>query len=130
MAQPPSFEDKIRPKYVCKLHKALYGLKQAPRAWFEKLKCTLLSWGFYHSKVDSSLFFTVTASKVVFTLIYVGDIIITANKNGFLNKITHKLHASFALKDLGPLHYFLVNKFSQYLQKPTELHWKAPKRVF
>jgi len=29
--QPPSYEDKTRPEYVCKLDKALYGLKQAVR---------------------------------------------------------------------------------------------------
>jgi hypothetical protein len=27
----PSYEDKTRPEYVCKLDKALYGLKQAVR---------------------------------------------------------------------------------------------------
>jgi hypothetical protein len=33
MQQPPGFENKRFPNYVCKLKKALYGLKQAPRAW-------------------------------------------------------------------------------------------------
>jgi histone deacetylase 1/2 len=32
--QPPGYEDKTRPGYVCKLDKALYGVKQAPRAWY------------------------------------------------------------------------------------------------
>jgi len=32
MRQPPGYEDKSCPNYVCKLDKALYGLKQAPRA--------------------------------------------------------------------------------------------------
>ena len=32
MRQPPGYEDKSLPNYVCKLDKALYGLKQAPRA--------------------------------------------------------------------------------------------------
>lgn len=31
MQQPPGYEDKTNPHYVCKLDKALYGLKQAPR---------------------------------------------------------------------------------------------------
>jgi hypothetical protein len=30
MKQPPGYEDKSRPHYVCKLDKAIYGLKQAP----------------------------------------------------------------------------------------------------
>jgi histone deacetylase 1/2 len=33
MRQPPGYENKDRPGFVCKLDKALYGLKQAPRAW-------------------------------------------------------------------------------------------------
>lgn len=32
MKQPPGYEDKRAPTFVCKLDKALYGLKQAPRA--------------------------------------------------------------------------------------------------
>jgi hypothetical protein len=37
MRQPPDYEDKNFPGYVCKLDKALYGLKQAPRAWYSRL---------------------------------------------------------------------------------------------
>jgi histone deacetylase 1/2 len=34
MHQPPGYEDKIHPNYICKLDKALYSLKQAPRVWY------------------------------------------------------------------------------------------------
>jgi hypothetical protein len=34
MRQPPGFESKNSPDFVCKLDKAIYGLKQAPRAWY------------------------------------------------------------------------------------------------
>jgi hypothetical protein len=30
MRQPPGYENKMKPDYVCKLDKAIYGLKQAP----------------------------------------------------------------------------------------------------
>jgi hypothetical protein len=32
LRQPPGYEDKTKPQYICRLDKALYGLKQAPRA--------------------------------------------------------------------------------------------------
>lgn len=56
MAQPPGYVDSSQPQSVCKLRKAIYGLKQAPRAWNEALTTTPCSWGFSHSKADSSLF--------------------------------------------------------------------------
>lgn len=36
------------------------------------------------------------------------DIIITASKREFLTNIVFILHKSFALKDLGPLHFFFL----------------------
>ncbi|KAK1650565.1 hypothetical protein QYE76_068370 [Lolium multiflorum] len=38
---------------------------------------------------------------------YVDDIILTASTAGLLRQLTDRLRAEFALKDLGPLHYFL-----------------------
>lgn len=55
MTQPTRFEA-IDQNMVCRLNKALYGLKQAPRAWFERLRTTLLQFGFRDIKCDPSLF--------------------------------------------------------------------------
>lgn len=41
MKQPPGFEDKSKPSYVCRLDRSLYGLKQAPRAWYSRLSTKL-----------------------------------------------------------------------------------------
>jgi hypothetical protein len=46
MKQPPGYEDRNFPGYVCKLDKALYGLKQAPRAWYSTLSTKLQMLGF------------------------------------------------------------------------------------
>jgi hypothetical protein len=54
MRQPPGHDDGTG--RVCKLLKSLYGLKQAPRIWSEKLRDTLLSFGFEVSKLDPSLY--------------------------------------------------------------------------
>ena len=107
MYQPKGFEDKERPHHACRLQKALYGLKQALRAWFEKLRTTLLDWGFKNSKCDSSLFFITDSSQIMFVFIYVDDMIVTGNNTLSLQRFVKKLHNFFASKDLGPLHLFM-----------------------
>lgn len=106
MYQPQDFEDPIHPSHVCQLHKALYGLKQTPCAWFDRLRLTLQQWGFINSKVDSFLFYREN-SKIISIFIFVDDILVASNKLHFLTDFTAKLHKKFALKDLGPLYYFI-----------------------
>jgi hypothetical protein len=79
MRQPPGYEDKNMPNYVCKLDKALYGLKQAPRAWYSKLSEKLYEFGFKSSKADSSLFYFHQDNVSMFMLVYVDDIIIASS---------------------------------------------------
>jgi hypothetical protein len=43
----------------------------------------------------------------IFVLIYVDDIIITSSHSGAISQLIQDLHSSFALKDLGRLHFFL-----------------------
>nr|XP_040246144.1 uncharacterized mitochondrial protein AtMg00810-like [Aegilops tauschii subsp. strangulata] len=43
---------------------------------------------------------------MAYLLLYVDDIILTACTAGLLSQLTARLHAEFAIKDLGPLHYF------------------------
>ena len=69
MSQLEGFVDPTRPSYVCKLWKALYGLKQAPRAWLDKLRTTLLNWGFKNSIYDTSLFCTHKDGRMLLLLI-------------------------------------------------------------
>lgn len=106
MAQPPGFI-KGDSNTVCRLMKSLYGLKQAPRAWFSKLASTLNSFGFTNAKSDSSLFIRHTSTSILYILVYVDYIIITGSSLTEFTLVTSQLHSRFALKDLGPLHYFL-----------------------
>jgi hypothetical protein len=113
MRQPPGYEDKEHPDYVCKLDKALYGLKQAPRAWFSRLSEKLVELGFKGSKADTSLFYFKRGDVIMFALIYVDDIIVVSSKQEAVSALLLDLKQEFALKDLGGLHYFLgieVNK--------------------
>uniref|UniRef100_A0A2N9FDU4 Reverse transcriptase Ty1/copia-type domain-containing protein n=1 Tax=Fagus sylvatica TaxID=28930 RepID=A0A2N9FDU4_FAGSY len=150
MTQPPGYHHPSYPHHVCKLQKALYGLKQAPRAWFSRLSTRLIALGFHGSRSDSSLFIFKDSDMTMYVLIYVDDIIITCSKTPAIDALLHSLTADFAVKDLGNLNFFLgveysgsssilishspdiafcVNKLSQFMHKPTLLHWQSVKRL-
>jgi histone deacetylase 1/2 len=116
MKQPPGYENPSAPYHVCKLDKSLYGLKQAPRAWFAKLSSKLQELGFLASKADTSLFIYIKSGIIIFVLVYVDDIIVTSSSNKAITSLLQDLSSTFALKDLGDLHYFLgieVKRFNQ-----------------
>jgi hypothetical protein len=107
MKQPPGFEDSSHPEYICKLDKSLYGLKQAPRAWFSRLSTKLLALGFSASKADISLFLFNKGGIKIYFLIYVDDILIISSSSVAIDRLLWQLRDDFAVKDLGPLSYFL-----------------------
>lgn len=56
--------------------------------------------------------FTLTANKDFIALVvYVYDILIASNNPSLITTIKHKLHATFSIKDLGALHYYLGIEF-------------------
>jgi hypothetical protein len=107
MTQPPGFVHFSFPNHVCHLHKALYGLKQAPRAWYSRLSTRLVELGFKGCKSDTSLFILRSGSDITLFLIYVDDIIVTGSNSTSIAGLIAKLQEDFALKDLGPLNFFL-----------------------
>ena len=107
MRQPPGFEDKEHPDYVCHLHKAIYGLKQAPRAWFDKFSSYLLEFGFTCNVKDPSLFVYRKGKDVIMLLLYVDDMVLTGNNKTLLQHLLDSLKKQFRMKDMGPLSYFL-----------------------
>ena len=107
MVQPPGFHSGTTTSAVCQLKKSLYGLKQAPRAWNAKITQQLRQMGFATSKSDSSLFIRKGRLDPVSILLYVDDLIITGADLVKIDRVTLQLAASFNMKDLGDLHYFL-----------------------
>jgi hypothetical protein len=105
--QPARFVSSTHPDYVCKLNKSLYGLKQAPRTWFLRFTSFLLKLGVSGSKSDTSLFVLHRGSFSAYLLLYVDDIILTANSQSLLQNLISQLRAEFDMSDLGPLHHFL-----------------------
>jgi hypothetical protein len=107
MMQPPGFQHPQFLNHVCKLQKAIYGLKQVPRAWFSQLSSRLFDLGFHSSKSDTSLFICRNSLYTIYVLIYVDDIIITSSSNQAIDTLLSNLKSDFAVKQLGPLKFFL-----------------------
>ena len=63
--------------------------------------------GFATSKSDSSLFIRKGQLGPVSILLYVDDLVITGTDLGEIDRVKLQLAASFDMKDLGDLHYFL-----------------------
>ncbi|KAI3714848.1 hypothetical protein L6452_21808 [Arctium lappa] len=107
MHQPMGFRHRDYPDHVCRLKKSLYGLKQAPRAWYQRFTDFVLQHGFTQCKTDNSLFIYYHDHDVAYLLIYVDDIILTTSSDQLRQRLMTILAGEFAMKDLGPLSYFL-----------------------
>ena len=105
--QPPGFADPARPNDVCLLSRSLYGLRQAPRAWFQRFVEHALSIGFRQTRTDSSLFVYKRGNAMAYLLLYVDDMILSASSQDLLQHIVRSLQSAFAVKDMGPVSYFL-----------------------
>jgi hypothetical protein len=67
----------------------------------------LTSLGFVDARSDTSLFVFCHGSDLVYLLLYVDDIVLTASSDTVLRRIISAFQQEFAMKDLGPLHHFL-----------------------
>jgi hypothetical protein len=92
---------------VCLLSRSLYGLRQAPRAWNDRFVAHVTSLGFVQSKADSSLFIYNHHGAKAYLLLYVDDMILSASTAPLLRHVIARLHAAFAVKDMGPIKHFL-----------------------
>lgn len=95
MEQQAGFMDKNLPGFVCRLRKAIYKLKQAPRAWYSELSKFLVSFGFWKSVADSSLFIYCNRGLTLFFLVYVDDIILIGSSDVFIKEFVYQLAQHF-----------------------------------
>lgn len=92
---------------MCLLKKSLYGLKQAPRTWYQRFANFVATIGFSHNKSDNSLFIYNQGKDMAYIMLYVDDIILITSSDHLKKQILTLLSAEFAMKDLGPLSFFL-----------------------
>ncbi|KAF3617917.1 Trans-resveratrol di-O-methyltransferase [Capsicum annuum] len=100
---------------VCKLKKSLYDLKQASRQWFSKLSEALLSRDYIPSKNDYSMFTKSSGSSLVVLVVYVDDILLAGSDVTEMTSLKSFRDASFKIKDLGMVHYFLGLEITSHL---------------
>lgn len=79
----------------------------SPLPWHSRLSGLLLDLGFHGSRADTSLFVKWSGDHVVLLLVYVDNIVLTGSSHTLVDVFVHDLHTNFAMKVLGPLHYFL-----------------------
>jgi hypothetical protein len=106
-SQAIGFVDPAQPDRVCLLNKSLYRLKQVPRAWYSRFATYIIYLGFVEAKYDTSLFAFRRDTDMVYLLLYVDDIVLTASSVALLQQTISTLKQEFAMKDLGSLHHFL-----------------------
>ena len=88
--------------------------EQAPRAWYSRFATYLLPLGFVEAKSDTSLFIYHRGTEIVYLLLYVDDIVLTASNASLLRRTITALQQEFSMKDLGPLHHFLGISVKQH----------------
>jgi hypothetical protein len=116
--QPQGFEVEDKKSHVCRLKKSLYGLKQAPRAWYGRIDSFLTSLGFTKSKADSNLYFKIMDNEPIILLLYVDELFLTGEEK-LITECKKRFAATFEMKDLGLMHYFLGLEV-----------WQSPERIF
>eukprot|EP00253_Pinus_taeda_P012431 PITA_12431 len=80
------------------------------------------------SEVDANLYHIVVEGKLLITVLYVDDLILTGDDQ-LIKSCKEDLAREFEMKDMGLMHYFLGMELSDVMVRPTKLYWKAIKHV-
>lgn len=87
------------------LLKALYGLKQSPRAWYQKLRDTLLGWGWRMSAYDPCVF--IDDQNRLILEVHVDDINVMGKDLQAILAFKTKFAKEFPISDEGECSWYL-----------------------
>lgn len=99
------------------LIKALYGLKQSPRAWYQKLRDTLVGWGWRMSAYDPCVFINDRTRLIL--EVHVDDINVMGRGLQAILDFKDQLSKEFPISDEGECSWYLGMHIEQ---KPGEIH--------
>jgi hypothetical protein len=99
------------------LLKALYGLKQSPRAWYQKLRDTLVRWGWRMSAYDPCVFINDTTGLIL--EVHVDDINVMGRDLQTILDFKAQFSREFPISDEGECSWYLGMHIEQ---KPGEIH--------
>ena len=102
MQQPEGFIVSEKKYYVCLLKKSLHGLKQSPRQWYKRFDSFIATHDFKRSSYDSCVYFKKSDDgSFIYLLLYVDDMLITANDKEEIGKVKVQISKEFEMKDVG-----------------------------
>jgi len=103
-----NFEANNSQYLICKLKKSIYGLKQTSCQWHLKFDQVISDFSFKKNVVDQCIYDKLKGNKVIFVVLYVGDILLVSNDIVLLQTTKRFLSKNFKMKDLGDAS-FVIN---------------------
>ena len=82
-------------KVIVRLKRALYGCVQSARLWFEKLRATLIEFGFESNPYDLCTFNKEVGGKQVTVAFHVDDLLITSESDDSITLLINYLRSKF-----------------------------------
>jgi hypothetical protein len=106
MSQPPGFEDKEHPNYVCKLLKSLYSLKQAGRIWYQLVRTSISQIGLHPTDADPCVFVADWKEGKIIVGVHVDDFIMAGTSHS-LSRFKDRMAERFKIKILDQAKFIL-----------------------
>ena len=91
----------------------MYGLKQSARCWNTKLVNVLKQKGYIQGEADPCLLKIKSGKNNIYILIYVDDILVTAQNDDDFAKIEEILEDNFEVTKLGIANFYLGIKIER-----------------